>query len=231
MENYISDHDKLGVLETYNGKKYTFYARSIMELIRLKLEIYGKASYQEEGKFRLIDAEDVKAAIEEIQKNGIYFQDAVDMKVSSFPRPFLEDSTPVYTDIENAYVQEGIMGPVVEFYGKRKVVPELGRYVGQVLNGSPRGVFDILDYEHHEELMPIEKRIEMAQKSMEGARECDTYFRKKRLNELIALRDSGKGFDIELLKAYHNQACDIIELQEQESGAILTLNQYKKQRG
>ena len=151
----------VGIYTGSDKKQYLVRIKNIRDFISLERRIVKDASYTREGHYVLTNLDEVKRAIYELEKNGIYYQDT-SSKVDYLPRPILIDGSPVYEDVDNVTIQETLIGPVVEFDAKRRVAPELAKYVDHFLYStySDTAVDEFLSYPNHEELVPLDVQIE-----------------------------------------------------------------------
>ena len=122
---------------------------------------------------------------------------------------------------------------VVEFDAKRRVAPELAKYVDHFLYStySDTAVDEFLAYPNHEELVPLDVQIEdlyerinslIKDRDRQEAKEC-----LEKLDEMQEALQNGWYFDPEKLMKYYKQAGSMVELQEKNSKLVLTLDQVK----
>ena len=115
--------------------------------------------------------------------------------------------------------------------------PSLAYIIQRILVNDPDSIYEFLNYETNDELVPIDKKIEAASKAVD---EIDNFdFDKKieaikRLKKIYTVKKEKKYFDTELLKQYYLQAYSLFELElksvktiKKNSGRVL-LKDYKK---
>lgn len=85
-----------------------------------------------------------------------------------------------------------------------------------ILHEDPNSIYAFLNYETHDELVPIDEKIAIVNKTVD---EIDNFEFDQKVNALNNLKQlcedkkSKKYFDVELLKQYYSQACSLLELQ------------------
>ena len=220
----------MGYYTDENKKEYLVRIKNIRDFLMIERRIVKEASYSEEGHYRITNPDEVKRAIQEIEKYGIYYQDS-NSSLSYLPRPVLIDGSPMYVDVDNIAIQESIFGPVVDFDAKKKVAPELAKRVDHFLYSPFNGIVvdEFLAYKNHEELIPIETKIERLHGLLDLTREerdkegSDEYL--DELEKLQTALKNGWYFDTKLLMKYYMEAGSLVELQDKANRRVLTLNQ------
>lgn len=153
----------------------------------------------------------------------------------------LPNGDPMYENIKRIYRYTS-NGPYsyhddsIAVEGTKVTPPELAFIIERILSENSDSIYEFLNYTTHDELVPINEKIAVADKVVD---EIDNFDVDKKINALNNLKQfceykkSKEYFDAELLKQYYLQARSLIELQlvsektmKNSSGRVL-LKDYK----
>ena len=105
---------------------------------------------------------------------------------------------------------------VTKIEGTKITVPKLAYILHSLLTGFSNNIYDFLNYENHEDLVPIKDRIEKAEEKVNQTNIYDFDEHIKAVEELRKVckeRDEGHFFDVPLLKNYYQKARDLMTVQ------------------
>lgn len=183
-------------------------------------EIIKKASYKIDGKFTA--------------PYGASFENNVFTSGASLP-----NGDPMYENIKRIYRYTS-NGPYsyhddsIAVEGTEVTSPALAFIIEGILSENPNSIYAFLDYQTHEELIPIDEKIAIANKTVDEIDNLDVDKKIEALNSLKQLcedKKSKKYFDVDLLKQYYLQARSLFELQlvseKSKSGGRILLKDYK----
>ena len=133
----------------------------------------------------------------------------------------LPNGDPMYENIKSIYrfTSDGpysYHNDSIAVEGTKVTPPKLAFIIRGILSEEPNSIYEFLNYETNDELVPIDEKIVAANKAVD---EIDNFdFNKKRnaldtLEQLCEDKESKKYFDVELLKKYYLQASSLFELE------------------
>lgn len=195
------------------------------------------------------DVDKMKALLDEIVRNVSYKIDG------RFTAPYnasfegnaftcgasLPNGDPMYENIKRIYRYtscgpDSYYNDSIAVEGTQVTPPELSLLIKRMLLEEPNSIYEFLNYTTHDELIPIDKKIAVADKIVD---EIDNFDFDKKINALNNLKQlweykkSNKYFDVELLKQYYSRALSLIELELLSektiinSGSRILLRDYK----
>lgn len=195
------------------------------------------------------NVEKLKDLLDEIVKNVSYKIDG------TFTAPYnasfegntftsgasLPNGDPMYENIKRIYRYTS-NGPYsyrddsIAVEGTQVTPPELAFIIKRILAEDSNSIYEFLAYETYGELIPIDKKIEYANKDVDEIDNFDFDNKICALNKLKQLcedKKSKKYFDVELLRQYYLKACSLFELQllsekVTKNGEGVLLKDYKK---
>lgn len=175
------------------------------------------------------DSEKLKKLLDEIVRNVSYKTDG------KFTAPFdasfegnvftsganLPNGDPMYENIDSIYryTSHGYYSyhnDSIAVEGTLVTPPKLAFIIEKILSNEPNSIYNFLDYATSSELVSIDEKIIVANKSVD---EIDNFDYDKKINALNNLKQlcenkkEKKYFDSELLKQYYLQACSLVEFQ------------------
>ena len=113
--------------------------------------------------------------------------------------------------------------------------PLLAYIISDILLDKPNSIYDFLNYASNDELIPIENKIDMINKSIDEISNFNTDEKISALESLKNLCEKKKlnqYFNTELLNQFYMEACEIIELRlvsekNLKNGPKILLKDYK----
>lgn len=195
------------------------------------------------------NGEKLKDLLDEIVKNVSYKIDG------TFTAPYnasfegntftsgasLPNGDPMYENIKRIYryTSNGSYSyhdDSIAVEGTKLTPPELAFIIKRILSEDSNSIYEFLSYETYGELIPIDTKIEYANKDVDEIDNFDFDNKIYALNNLKQLcedKKSKKYFDVELLRQYYLKACSLFELQllsekVTKNGERVLLKDYKK---
>ncbi len=173
--------------------------------------------------------EKLKELLDEVVRNASYKTEGV------FTAPYnatfrenaftsgadLPNGDPMYENIKRIYLYTS-NGPFsyrddsIAVEGTQVTPPELAFIIERVLSNEPNSIYEFLNYATHDELVPIDEKIAVANKAVDEINNFDFDKKIKALNSLKNLckyKSEKKYFDVELLKQYYSQARSLFEME------------------
>lgn len=173
------------------------------KLKKLLDEIVRKASYRVDGSFTASSSNVVKT------DGNIFISDED-----------LPNGDHVYENIEDVYYfpsesSYGYHSDSIGFNGTKVISPELAYIIKKILSNKSKGIYELINYRNHDDLIPIDKKIENAEMNVNRISNFDF---ENKINALKILKkhcedkEENRYFDVALLNHYYSQAISLFEL-------------------
>ncbi len=170
-------------------------------LTKLLDEIIKKTSYRTTGKFT--------APYDATYKGKVFTSGAN-----------LPNGDPMFENIKEIYrfTSKGpysYHGDSIAVEGTIVTPPELVDIIMKILKENQKGIVDFLNYKNNSELIPIDEKIDTANKAIDA---IDNFSFEEKIEAIKTLekycneKKEKRYFDVELLKQYYLKACSLIGL-------------------
>ncbi len=132
----------------------------------------------------------------------------------------LPNGKPIFTNIKKMYECatpdiSALHGEDVAFVGTRIIAPQLSIILKRILEGDEKALYDLVDYENNEELIPIETKVIKANKKVNEIDNYDVDNKIAALKELKKVLEKSKSEEFSnefLLRNYYSKALALIRM-------------------